>query len=143
MLTSEQLPTAFQGEPGAYSEAAVLEHFGPETLTLPCPNFDEVFAAVESGRYKEHAPGAGAGEAERLQRLFWEQCRGAGFEVLPGPGRICRWGAPAAARGAAGEPLHDDLLLSAALAAHLLGERWGSAESAVIRSYDPLQDMQF
>lgn len=100
-------------------------------------------AAVESGRYKEHAPGAGAGEAERLQRLFWEQCRGAGFEVLPGPGRICRWGAPAAARGAAGEPLHDDLLLSAALAAHLLGERWGSAESAVIRSYDPLQDMQF
>lgn len=50
MLTSEQLPTAFQGEPGAYSEAAVLEHFGPQTLTLPCPNFDEVFAAVESGR---------------------------------------------------------------------------------------------
>jgi prephenate dehydratase len=43
------LPIAFQGEPGAYSEAAVLEHFGLDTPTLPCPSFDEVFAAVESG----------------------------------------------------------------------------------------------
>jgi prephenate dehydratase len=43
------LPIAFQGEPGAYSEAAVLEHFGAQTATLPCPSFDKVFAAVESG----------------------------------------------------------------------------------------------
>jgi prephenate dehydratase len=44
------LPVAFQGEPGAYSEAAALEHFGRDTLTLPCPSFDLVFAAVEEGR---------------------------------------------------------------------------------------------
>ena len=41
---------AFQGEPGAYSEAAVLEHFGADTSTLPCESFDAVFAAVTEGR---------------------------------------------------------------------------------------------
>jgi len=41
---------AFQGEPGAYSEAAALEHFGAETVTVPCESFDEVFATVEAGR---------------------------------------------------------------------------------------------
>lgn len=46
----EPLPIAFQGEPGAYSEAALIEHFGSGTPTLPCPSFDAVFQAVESGQ---------------------------------------------------------------------------------------------
>ena len=41
---------AFQGEPGAYSELAVLEHFGPQTETLPCPSFELAFEAVMDGR---------------------------------------------------------------------------------------------
>lgn len=40
---------AFQGEPGAYSEAAALTH-APGADVLPCPNFEDVFRAVDAGR---------------------------------------------------------------------------------------------
>ena len=49
-MNLETAQVAFQGEPGAYSEAAVLEHFGPSTRTLPCESFDIVFASVEAGQ---------------------------------------------------------------------------------------------
>jgi prephenate dehydratase len=41
---------AYQGEPGAYSEAAALQFGGPATETLPCKSFDEVFEAVVKRR---------------------------------------------------------------------------------------------
>ena len=40
---------AFQGEPGAYSEQAVFNYFGP-VETQPCESFDAVFEAVHSGK---------------------------------------------------------------------------------------------
>ncbi len=40
---------AFQGEPGAYSEAAALLYGGATSETLPCRSFDDVFAAVVKG----------------------------------------------------------------------------------------------
>ena len=40
---------AYQGEPGAYSEAAALR-FSSHADTLPCESFDGVFDAVESGK---------------------------------------------------------------------------------------------
>ena len=37
---------AYQGEPGAYSEAAALQFGGSHIETLPCKTFDEGFEAV-------------------------------------------------------------------------------------------------
>jgi len=39
---------AYQGEPGAYSEAAAQRYAADATLR-PCPSFEDVFRAVESG----------------------------------------------------------------------------------------------
>ncbi|MEJ2746813.1 MAG: prephenate dehydratase [Anaerolineae bacterium] len=41
---------AFQGEPGAYSEQAVRQHFGTAVTSLPCRSFSEIFASVQDGR---------------------------------------------------------------------------------------------
>ena len=45
------LTVAFQGEHGAYSEQAALALFAG-CDALPCASFDEVFVAVEAGRYE-------------------------------------------------------------------------------------------
>jgi prephenate dehydratase len=41
---------AYQGEPGAYSEAAALLYGGEQAETLPCKTFDDVFEAVVKKR---------------------------------------------------------------------------------------------
>jgi prephenate dehydratase len=43
------MSVAFQGEAGAYSELAAFESFGEGISTLPCPAFEDVFAAVNAG----------------------------------------------------------------------------------------------
>ena len=37
---------SYQGEPGAYSEAAVYEHFGADAAADPCKSFEDVFQRV-------------------------------------------------------------------------------------------------
>jgi chorismate mutase/prephenate dehydratase len=44
---AEGLSVAFQGEIGAYSEAAAVSFFGPSTEVKPCESFDDVFDIVE------------------------------------------------------------------------------------------------
>src|SRR5258708_3896800 len=40
---------AFQGEPGAFSEAAAIQLLGEWITTIPCPTFDAAFRAVPEG----------------------------------------------------------------------------------------------
>lgn len=42
----EKLRISFQGEPGAYSELAAIEHFGSEISTCPCESFEKAFEVV-------------------------------------------------------------------------------------------------
>ena len=51
--TAEIVKIAFQGEHGAYGEAAVIEHTAAGSgtaVTVPCETFDDVFATVSEGR---------------------------------------------------------------------------------------------
>jgi prephenate dehydratase len=42
---------SFQGEPGAYSEAAVLAYYpNQDIVSVPCESFEDVFASVENGK---------------------------------------------------------------------------------------------
>ena len=51
MSSSERktMRVAFQGEPGAFSEAAAVQLLGDEITTIPCPTFDAAFRAVPEG----------------------------------------------------------------------------------------------
>ncbi len=44
------MKVAFQGERGAYSEAASIAYFGEAIEPIPCESFDLVFESVESSR---------------------------------------------------------------------------------------------
>lgn len=41
---------AFQGEPGAFSQRAILQLLGPGVSILPCQRFDEAFANLDGGQ---------------------------------------------------------------------------------------------
>jgi prephenate dehydratase len=45
-MSKAELRIAFQGERGAYSEAAAVTFFGDSVEVMPCPDFDAVFEAV-------------------------------------------------------------------------------------------------
>ena len=50
MGNGQGLRVAIQGERGAFSNEAAVEALGTEIEIVPCPGFDELFAAVSEGR---------------------------------------------------------------------------------------------
>jgi len=100
----------------------------------------DFLSIIETGRYKEHAPD----EVQPLQALFWAQAAGCEYRLQPTVGctaseaRLLGWGVPPGKRHpASGSPLHDDLLVSAALVAALEDLPWGRAHSAIIPAPAP------
>jgi prephenate dehydratase len=49
-MNNSDIRIAFQGEPGAYSEQAVRQHFGADANVLPCRSFTAVFEAIHQGQ---------------------------------------------------------------------------------------------
>ena len=48
-MSNTSLRVAFQGERGAFSEAAAIAHFGADIEPVPCEEFDDVFRCVADG----------------------------------------------------------------------------------------------
>ena len=78
----------------------------------------DLLALIDGGRVQLCAPGREAdAEQVRLDRLCWRQLDACRYTVLPGPGKLLRWGVEDA-------QLHDDLLFSLALTAVLDRQDW-------------------
>jgi hypothetical protein len=78
----------------------------------------DLLGLIDSGRLRVYTPAPGDDpEQVRLDALFWQQVAACRYTVLPGPGRLIRWGVE-------DERLHDDLLLSTALIAVLDRHDW-------------------
>src|SRR5690606_15131368 len=78
----------------------------------------EFLGLIDSGRFQTFDPGKCSDpEQARLGDLFLRQLEACRYTVLPGPGRLLRWGVD-------DERLHDDLLMSAALVAALQHQDW-------------------
>jgi len=96
---------------------------------------------LDAGRFLDHADDADNAADDDLRRLFHRQLAACEYEILPGPGQIIRWGVPDGKKDAEGE-IHDDVLTSAMLCAHLDGLTWSIARPAtLIPGRDPLADM--
>jgi hypothetical protein len=94
----------------------------------------DLIALVETGRLKDHNDAEDADRAEFLRQLEFVTYEAREHNQL-------RWSVPDGARDpATGELVHDDWVLSAALASVLDGQPWGQAKSAVVEAYDPLEE---
>lgn len=93
-------------------------------------------SAIETGRFKDFAPG------DRLQDKFFEQLEFVVQSVAAGPGHLLSWSVPDSTRDpATGDLVHDDLVISAALCTVLDDRSWGRAISEVIPPVDPLDTL--
>jgi len=73
-------------------------------------------------------------------RAQYDACQS---EIMPGPGKILRWGVPEGVRGSDGELIHDDYLLADALIAEIDRLEWvASTDLSSTEGFDPLENNQ-
>jgi hypothetical protein len=78
----------------------------------------DLLGLIDAGRVRVCTPQAGGDpDQTRLDTIFWRQLTACRYTVLPGPGKLLRWGVEDAT-------LHDDLLISFALVAALDRRDW-------------------
>jgi hypothetical protein len=104
----------------------------------------DFLALVDGGRWQEAEDGPAGDD---LRALYFKQLSFCQYEALPGPGKTLRWGVPDGTRDPlSGEFVHDDLVMSAALAAVLDRQEWPRAtagsDPGIIRGADPLDGMR-
>jgi len=99
---------------------------------------------IDSGRLQDYAPmDEPLDDLGDLQALFYAQLAHCQYEILPGPDKRIRWGVPDGTRDLqSGDPVHDDLVISAALISLLDEQAWSvSGPAAIVHAADPLEDM--
>lgn len=101
----------------------------------------QFLALVDTGRWRE--PALLTPQQAAWQELFFRQLSLVQYQALDGPGRLLRWGVPDGSRDPhSGQTAHDDLVLSAALAAVLDEHPWTPAsETLIVPGVDPLKEM--
>ena len=88
----------------------------------------DLLGLIDADRVQVCAPDLDAdAEQHRLDRRFWQQLAACRYTVLPGPGKLLRWGVE-------DQRLHDDLLMSFALVAVLDRDDWRPREARGITS---------
>ena len=92
---------------------------------------------IESGRLKDHA------NPTPEQLIFNRELDFCQLEIIPGPEHRMKWSVPDGTRDpATGELVHDDWIISAALASVLDEQVWEvSAPTAILQRRDPLAEM--
>ncbi len=102
---------------------------------------------VDAGRYQEYAlpepPDPAFNRLVELQGLFLRQLSRVQYTITVGPEKRMRWSVPEGTRDPlTGGCLHDDLVLSSALAGALENLDWSPATPAqIIPGADPLKEL--
>jgi len=85
---------------------------------------------IETGRFRDHV------HTEKVHTQY-ANCI---MNVLPGPGKVLRWGVPDGTRGSDGELIHDDFILADSLTAKLDQMDWYiPSYSTIIPPRDPVR----